>query len=278
MKFNLKNTILALLALALSTSSCHRDKEENLPTEGNLTLKFENGFGNLGQIVLNNTTQTSSQNQKHQFSTLKYIISNVVLSKADGSEYQYNYNNPDLGAFIIDQADAVNGINGITLNKIPAGDYTKIRFGLGVSQKTYLLGADGQASFMKKAQDKGMFWSWSSGYIFAKLEGMYGPELKAEFMNHSGNKGNVATNNTADVYREISLTLPVSAKVNYKRVPGIHFKVDFNNYLSGKTPVLLTPTVGKVEGNDMDMGNGPSMVTLSNNLSQAFVVDHVHND
>lgn len=79
-------------------------------TPGNLQIKFENGFNNLGNIVLNQTTQTSSNGQKHQFSTLKYVISNIVLIDESGNEFKYNYNNPDKEAFIVDQAQATGGV------------------------------------------------------------------------------------------------------------------------------------------------------------------------
>jgi hypothetical protein len=285
MTFNLKNILLPFV-LSLSLTSCRADEDKNLNTEENtVKIKFENGFENLGQMVLNSTTQTSSQGQKHQLSTVKYIVSNIVLIKKDGTEQKYNYNNPDAGAFIIDQADAVKGINSIDLTKIPGGDYSKIRFGLGVSPESYILGAGGQAAFMKKAQDKEMFWSWTSGYIFMKLEGMYGAELKTKFMNHTGNKGDVKVNNTANLYREITLDLPVSAKVRSNVSPSIHFKVDFNKYLSGPKALLLqagTPmNMGGMSmslGTDQAMGNAPFLVDITDNLAQAFVVDHVHND
>ncbi|MFP3570528.1 MbnP family protein, partial [Paraburkholderia sp. SIMBA_030] len=88
-------------------TSCSSSEEDttDLTTSGKLQLKFENGFNNLGDIVLNQTTQTSSQGQKHQFSALKYMISNISLIDENANEFKYNENNPDKGAFIIDQAD-----------------------------------------------------------------------------------------------------------------------------------------------------------------------------
>ncbi|MPS64230.1 MbnP family protein [Chryseobacterium sp.] len=255
--------------------SCRSNDEDDSSAEakGNLQLKFENGFTNLGDIVLNQTTQTSSQGQKHQFSNMKYVISNISLIDENGNEFKYHENNPDKGAFIIDQADAIAGIVYVNLNEIPKNNYKKIKLGLGISQNAYLLGQDGQAEFWNKAKQKGMSWSWAAGYVFVKLEGKYGiNSLDTEFMNHTGNMGNVMANGTPDLYREITLNLPTTARVTNQIIPSIHILADFNQYLSGEIPLVLNST------NDMMMGSSQHLVNVTDNLTKMFKVDHVHND
>lgn len=259
----------------LTFISCRNNDEDDSSPEakGNLQLKFENGFNNLGDIVLNQTTQTSSQGQKHQFSNIKYVISNISLIDENGNEFKYNENNPDKGAFIIDQADAVAGIVYLNLNEIPKNNYKKIKFGLGISQNAYLLGQDGQAEFWNKAKQKGMSWSWAAGYVFVKLEGKYGTNSPdTEFMNHTGNMGNVTANGTPDLYREITLNLPTTARVTSQITPSIHILADFNQYLSGETPLVLNSV------NDMMMGSSQHLISVTNNLTKMFKVDHIHND
>ncbi|OCA71810.1 hypothetical protein BBI00_18115 [Chryseobacterium arthrosphaerae] len=268
---------LFFIAFTLFTvSSCDSSRDDENPqdtTPGNIQIKFENGFNNLGNIVLNQTVQTSSKGQKHNFSSLKYVVSNITLIDEGGNEFRYNENNPDKGAFIIDQADAVAGVVYLNLDGIPKNNYKKIRFGLGVSQKAYLLGQDGQAEFWTKAKQKGMSWSWAAGYVFVKLEGKYGADSAAkEFMNHTGNMGNTAANNTPDLYREITLNLPVTARVTGKIRPSIHILADLNQFLSGDKALTLT------SANDMMMGSSQHLVDVTNNLTKMFKVDHVHND
>lgn len=268
---------LFCIAITLFTlTSCRNNNDEDDSTNetpGNLQIKFENGFNNLGDIVLNQTTQTSSQGQKHQLSALKYVVSNISLFDENGKEFKYNENNPDKGAFIVDQADAVAGIIYLNLNGIPKNNYKKIKFGLGISQNAYLLGQDGQAEFWNKAKQKGMSWSWAAGYVFVKLEGKYGTSSPTtEFMNHTGNMGNTGANNTPDLYREVTLSLPTTARVTNTITPSIHILADLNQYLSGETPLALTST------NDMMMGSSQHLVNVTNNLTKMFKVDHVHND
>lgn len=257
-------------------SSCDSSRDDDNPqdtTPGNIQIKFENGFNNLGNIVLNQTVQTSSQGQKHNFSSLKYVISNITLIDEGGNEFKYNENNPDKGAFIVDQADAVAGVVYLNLAGIPKNNYKKIKFGLGISQKAYLLGQDGQAEFWTKAKQKGMSWSWAAGYVFVKLEGKYGADSAAkEFMNHTGNMGNTTANNTPDLYREITLNLPVTARVTGNIRPSIHILADLNQFLSGDKALALT------SANDMMMGSSQHLVDVTNNLTKMFKVDHVHND
>ncbi|WP_407509083.1 MbnP family protein [Elizabethkingia anophelis] len=270
--------LLSLLSIGITLfilSSCRNSDsiETEDTTPGNLQIKFENGFNNLGDIVLGQTVQTSSGGQKHNFTTLKYIVSNIVLIDENGKEFKYNYNNSDKGAFIIDQAEAKAGIVYIDLADIPRNNYKKIRFGLGISQSAYLLGQDGQGIFWQKAKAAGMAWSWAAGYIFTKLEGNYGSATAdTKFMNHCGNMGNTSANNTADLYREITLNLPMTARVTKNIKPSIHILADLNQYLSGQTALTLN------KDNEMAMGSNQHLVNVTNNITKMFRVDHVHND
>lgn len=265
--------LFVAFTLAAFTSCQNRDDDPQDSSAGTIQIKFENGFNNLGNIVLDQTIQTSTAGQKHKFSTLKYIISNISLIDENGNEFKYNENNPDKGAFIIDQAEAKAGVVYLDLNGVPKNNYKKIKFGLGLSQKAYLLGQDGQAEFWNTAKQKGMSWSWAAGYVFVKLEGKYGTtSADKEFMNHTGNMGNVTANNTPDLYREISLNLPVTARVTSRIKPSVHILADLNQFLSGTKKLILNTD------NDMAMGSNPHLTNVTDNLTNMFKVDHVHND
>ena len=104
---NLKKYLL-LSAVAMSLFSCNRDDSDDYSAtdKNNVTVNFKNVIDGSGDITLGTTVVTSSSNQKHNFSTLKYIVSNFVLVKTDGSEVKYNFDNPDKGAFVISQTGA----------------------------------------------------------------------------------------------------------------------------------------------------------------------------
>lgn len=274
MKLKIKNIAIALIA-AFAITSCSKSDDNNMEGNGNLTVNFENGFENQGGITIGSTFRTTTNNQVYNYTTLKYIISNVVLIKADGTEVKYNYNNPDKGAFIVNQADGLIE-HPVALTDIPAGDYTKIKFGLGISPEAFTLGQAGQATFWTKAADAGMTWNWASGYRFIRLEGKYGATqatATTTFMHHFGNAGNPNANSTPNIYKEITLTLPTSAKVRTNVSPVVHIMADFTQHLDGATKITLDGTNSNAMSTSMQC-----VVDMVNNLSTMFTVEHVHND
>ncbi|MDN5423587.1 MAG: hypothetical protein L0G07_09300, partial [Chryseobacterium sp.] len=88
----------------------------------------------------------------------------------------------------------------------------------------------------------------------------------------TGNMGNVTANTTPDLYREITLNLPTTARVTSQIKPSIHILADLNQFLSGSKTLSLTTE------NNMMMGSSQHLVDVTNNLTAMFKVDHVHND
>lgn len=274
---NLKNYLL-LSALSLALFSCNRDDSDDYSAtdKNNVTVNFKNIIDGSGDITLGTTVVTSSSNQKHNFSTLKYIVSNFVLVKTDGSEVKYNYDNPDKGAFVIDQNGATE--QSISLADIQAGDYKQIKFGLGISPNAYTLGQTGQAAFWDTCVSTGMSWQWASGYKFAKIEGSYaapGTDIPATgastYKFHSGNIANPTTTNTPDVYKVVTLDLPTTMKVRNNVAPKVHLTCSMNKWLSGTKTLVLDAT------NEVSMS--PNLVLIqdgSTNLAGAFKATSVN--
>src|SRR5690606_24425097 len=135
-----KNTIMKtltkyfLLFVALSTLvSCSKDDDN--PVANHITLHFNNTFKNT-TIVLGEATSsaatvnTSAEGQVHHFSELKYVISNIRLIKADGVEIPYHINDLDMGATVVNHSKPQT--LDYVLTNIPAGEYSQLKFGLGV--------------------------------------------------------------------------------------------------------------------------------------------------
>jgi hypothetical protein len=265
------SVVILLSFLLIGCSSDDENTDSPQSEWGSIQLKFENQFKNLSPIILNQTVQTSSNGQKHLFSKLQYIISNITLTNSSGQSFSYHYNNPDKGAFIIDQNNAILNEISLDLDSIPAGTYTKVKFGLGISQDSYLLGLDNQGHFWSQASNAGMTWSWAAGYIFVVMEGKYGVESpETVFANHTGNMGEVAENGTPDLYREVELVFPTALQVSGQGLPAIHIIADFNQFLSGETDIWLDET------NQVGMGSSEHLEIVSNNLSKMFSIDHIH--
>lgn len=249
---NLKKYLL-LSAFLLALVSC--DSDDANPVANKVTLAFKNTFQDT-DIVLGNassttaTTNTSTAGQVHHFSELKYVISNIRLIKADGSEVPYHVNDLDKGAAVIDQSKS--STLEYTLSNIPAGEYKQIKFGLGVRNDLNTLDQVRFPNFYETAgaNDTEMMWEWGTGYRFTKIEGFYENDHK-EMSIHTGStvegdEGNYTQG--VDAYREIALNLNSHAVVGHK-APKITIKADFNKLLSGKTNTI-TLTSGSSMGDN----------------------------
>ncbi|MBW3517736.1 MbnP family protein [Flavobacterium sp. NKUCC04_CG] len=255
-------TYLLLTAISLIFASCQSD--DSKPVANNVTLAFNNTFKDIA-IVLGDvassqaTVNTSAAGQLHQFSELKYVISNIRLIKTDGTEIPYNINDLDKGAAVIDQSKPATLHH--TLNNIPTGDYKQLKFGLGVKRDLNVLNQVKFPIFYATAgaNDTEMMWEWGTGYRFTKIEGFYDTDKKILSIHTGstieGEEGSYIQG--VDSYRDIILTLPIHAQVGAK-APKIVIKADFDQLLSGKTHTITLKT-----GNGMDDNATPNIHTAS---------------
>lgn len=235
-----KYLLLAVISLAIV--SCNEDSD---PVANDVTLEFNNTF-NATTIVLGDATSTeatvntSTNQQVHHFSELKYVISNIRLIKEDGTEIPYNVNDLDEGATIIDQSKPET--LQYVLSNIPTANYSQIKFGLGVKTELNTLDQESFPNFYEAAgaYDTAMHWEWGTGYRFAKISGFYDADNKElSFLC-----GSTLDENPEDVdgdyiqgfdsYRDITLDLTTNAIVG-NNAPKIVIKADFDKFLSGAT-------------------------------------------
>jgi hypothetical protein len=258
MKFQIKN-ILAVLALAVVFTACTDDKE-TISGDGALKLKFDNVYGAANLAF--NTPYTNTNGEVIKVDKAIYIVSNIVLTKEDGSIYTV----PKAESyFFVNEANIASTT--ISLPKIPAGNYSKISFGVGVDQVQFNAGANGQGSMWTDAEALGMTWSWAAGYKFIKLEGtVNSPSRKdAVFRVHTGKTGEIYN------YTTVTLDLPNKALVRTNVTPQVHIFADLKKVIESKTIISFE--------NGLDVMGGTTVQNISaNNVPTIFSVDHVHND
>ncbi|MFP9098797.1 MbnP family protein [Flavobacterium sp. RHBU_24] len=261
--------ILTTFIVAATLISCTNsdDTATNVSGMGTLNVEFDNAFAG-DDLLLNSQAYTTSQNEVLTISTVKYIVSNIVLTKQDGTTVTYPKGE---SYFIVNESDESTHV--LELSNIPAGNYTKIKFGIGVDQGQFNAGAGGQGDFLALAQAQGMLWSWSAGYKFVAFEGTFTSATVADatpFMVHTGQIG------TAYNYTEITLNLPTQALVRQDITPQVHIVTDVSKFIDGTNKINLTAN------NSMGMGamimGGGALPLITDNLSGAFTVNHVHND
>ncbi|WP_424656356.1 MbnP family protein [Capnocytophaga granulosa] len=268
-------TILMAITTVAALSSCSKKDDNNDSTPAKVTLQFDHYVGaeklTLGTDVAGAKAYTSN-GQTLKFSEVKYVITNVVLVKADGSKVPYHTEDLDKGGFLINQANAASLAP--VLNEIPSGDYKGIEFGLGVKKELNNLSLqDKFPNFYKLTgsfkQKEIMHWEWANGYRFVKLEGWYsnptpgknkkGEDLPAitdgELSIHIGSafkgtkvigedkkvKGieNETLNIDRDAFRFVSLDFPKNLSVKGGATAKVTIKADFDKLINGTNKISL---------------------------------------
>lgn len=260
MKF-LKHLAIVLLAITIVSCLSNND-DEILDGKGTLEIKFDNAY-KTSDLLLGTTTYDAMETEKVNINAVKYIVSNIRFEKNDGSIFEYP---KESSFFIVDEADAAS--QKFTLNNIPEGDYSKITFGIGVDQETYLKGAEDQGELLAKAQEMGMMWSWQAGYKFFLFEGNYTSSTVTEetaFAFHMGSHGS-----NLDNYKEVTLELPNTVLVRERSEASVHVVADVSKVLDGETKFLLE----KDDQIHVDPVKSPEIAI---NINQMFTVHHVHN-
>ncbi|MDY0904940.1 MbnP family protein [Pedobacter sp. CFBP9032] len=250
--------LLALLCPIILLSSCKKNEEEiATDTKSSFTLEFEHQV-NGAALNLNTTTYKNAKGEDFKINVFKYYVSNVKLSKTDGTTYLV----PE-SYFLIDESKPSSKL--ITVNNVPTGDYTKIEYTIGVDYARNFAGA--QTGALDPVN--GMFWTWNSGYIFVKLEGT-SPQSKAQnnaLTFHIG--GVLDPNNTIRTYvTEINSANPLRIRTDSK--PDMHFIVNAASLFTGTTDVSFTTL-------NFTMGGANSVIVADNYAKGMFRLDHIHN-
>ncbi len=250
--------LLALLCPVILLSSCKKDGAEIVTnTKSSFTLEFEHQV-NGAVLNLNTTTYRNAKGEEFKIDVFKYYVSNVKLSKTDGTTYLI----PE-SYFLIDESKPSTKL--ITVNDVPTGDYTKIEYTIGVDYARNFAGA--QTGALDPLN--GMFWTWNSGYIFVKLEGT-SPQSKAQnnaLTFHIG--GVLDPNNTIRTYTtEINSANPLRIRTDSK--PDMHFIVNAASLFTGTTDVSFATL-------NFTMGGANSVIVADNYSKGLFRLDHIHN-
>ncbi|MCH4823880.1 hypothetical protein ML462_11925 [Gramella lutea] len=254
---------LALIAMITILASCSNDDEMNNELTGtnDLVIEFDNGV-NGDDLILGASSYINSNGESLKIDRFNYVVSNFVLIDAEGNEYVY----PKNESYFVISEEA--GETEVILKDIPARKYTAIKFGIGVDQKKYQQGAEGQGDFLSIAEAHNMMWSWQAGYKFLNFEGQFTSASVTEATNfkvHMGSHGS-----SLDNYKEVNLDLNTQALVSSELSPIVHLMVDANKVLDGQHKIKLSEKAVVM----VDEVKSPQ---VAENLTGMFLVDHVHN-
>lgn len=258
--------LLSALVLMLAVLACDTpdtDTSFDPVASGRMKISFDNVVGS-SDLTLNTGTYQNGAGESFAVTKLNYFVSNIRLRKEDGSEYVV----PQDSSYFLIQEERPSSQT-ITLNKIPAGNYTGLTFLIGVDSVRSLADLDKRTGILDPGLNNGMYWDWNSGYIFLKLEGTSAVAPAAQngaFFYHIGGygRGNVTINNLRTV------TLPFKtdvAKVQTDLTPTIRLTTDALKLFNGPTKLSIAQ--------HSSVMFDPYSTNVANNYAQMFSYDRI---
>lgn len=219
-----------VLVSAISCKKASVTPPEDLPplttspaTGQSITLNLSH-VANGSPFALGATnTYTTANNDTFSVRLFKYYLSNIALLDAAGHAFAV----PN-SYFLVDEDDATSKT--ITLQGLPEGDYRSIRFMIGVDSARNVSGV--QSGALDPAH--GMFWTWNSGYIMAKIEGsspQSGNALKDIAFHIGGFSG------TNKGIRTVTLPFPTDLHVHAGHVSQVNMEGDVARWFSGPNAI-----------------------------------------
>lgn len=177
-------SIFAFLVL-LTAFSCKKEPVSPVDEGGLLAIQLSHFWeSDQNVFVLGNAVYNQSNGDSLTINLIRYYISNIALQHENGSWWKA----PE-SYFLVDLSDSSSMV--LKTNGIPDGKYVAAEFMLGVDSARNVSGAQTGAL----APSHAMFWSWSTGYIMMKLEGVSPQSPLDLFVFHVG--GFEGADNTA---------------------------------------------------------------------------------
>ena len=157
-----------------------------------VTIRFRHKVGSQ-ELVLFNKAYTNPFGEPITITRFKYYVSHIRITGADQKERTLSNK-----TFLIDEADTASKMLVFTTE---AASLQTLSFQIGVDSILNVSGV--QTGDLDPL--KGMFWTWNSGYIFAKMEGV---SDSAHAPAHSFSWDVGGYKSPFNVARTIQLTLP----------------------------------------------------------------------
>lgn len=247
-------TLSMAVFIALGVTGCKKDDDDHdHDGTGHLHVYFQNKMGSMD--LMYGHSHDLDGNRAYQISTLQYYISNVRLTKDDGTDYAID------GIYEISKGSDIVELD---LENIPAGHYHGVKFYVGVDSTTnHSDPTTYDASSALAPQSPSMHWNWNSGYIFMILEGEVDTTADAsgtantEFVMHLG-MDNFLSDIALTSHFEVSSTAHPAVTINMDAEELIGGSIDFTS-----ADDLSTHT----------MNNMPLANKLKANIANAFSVE-----
>lgn len=216
-------------------------------TTAAVSLHFTHMVGN--QPYSTATTYTDADGRQYKLTTARFYLSEAGLHTAAGHEHLEEY------------TQVVAGTEHYEMGSVPAGSYEELEFSIGVDSAANHSDPTTYASGHALAATSSTFdhWSWNSGYIFLKVEGLADTSatmtgtIDGPIMLHIG---------TDALLKTVSLSKALDLASGQDKM--IHITIDWAKVFNG---VDLTDAVTHT------MDNMMLATTVANNFVTAFTIE-----
>lgn len=257
--YNNKINILLLVIFAMGIMSCtkeNNDDDHDHGVKGEVILKMDHLWYGEAFSATDGIIRYLDNGQDLEFSVFKYYFTNIGLKRADGTWW-----NEENSYRIV---DASSEDTNITINDVPEGEYTEIRYMIGVDSLKNFSGA--QEGALSPSEE--MFWSWNTGYIFIKAEGISTSIAGSdnEFRYHIGGfRGENSGIRTTEH--------PFGGELRVRRdaSPSIHLHIHAQNFFEGKGMNINVAEMPKLHM------VGENSKRIADNYADMIEFDHIHN-
>lgn len=196
------------------------------------------------QALTTEDSCTNAAGETFAVRNFRYYLSHIQLAGADGRYYEA----AETAAYLADMRDSSSQQIMLTTK----GPVQSIRFLLGVDSMANVTGV--HTGTLDPA--KGMFWTWNSGYIMAKLEGR-SPQSTAPGRNFTYHIGGYKTGQQTARW----ITLPVTATPANRLV----LAADILQWFGGSAGVTIA-------SHPVCHEPGPLAVAIADNYTRMFSV------
>jgi hypothetical protein len=259
--------ILFLVFIIIIFNSCKKENTSfDNEKKGSITIEFDHIVGDA-KLMFDLPQYKNISNENYAVTKLKYYVSNLKFTRNDGYVYVVPQ---DLSYFLIEE----KGINPSIKMDIPEGEYINMEFMLGIDSFRNTMDIANRIGVLDISEEGAdMYWSWNSGYIFFKLEGVYGIEqsnVTEPFSYHIGGFGGYETptlNNIKIV--SIDLSKRGNPIIKKSKSTNVHLFVDVAKVFDAQHNLSIA-TYPNVMFQDIS-------VKIAENYAHMFTHDHTEN-
>lgn len=257
--------ILFLLFVPLVFASCRKkalpqpnnptDKQKPIDSSGPGTVQLRlHPMVDNDSLELNRTAPYKAPNgEEYVVTTFNYYVSHIVFIDAAGNRFE----EPE-SYHLVRANEPASQI--IAIDKVPEGRYKTVEFLIGVDSARNVSGAqDGDLR-----PELGMFWSWKTGYIMAKMEGLLQPSgslLEYHIAGFSSTTGGI---------RKVTITISSDAVVTRNKATKIDLKANLNSW-------FYFPNFAGFNNNPSITSVNLSSTLMANNYANMFSLMQVVN-